>query len=289
MKQILGRLLALLLIILVVPAQAEFSFPDVFLSEGEPAIRTETSYRSQNISLDITGRRVGDSDVYIADIYVRDIACLRRGFALGAWRTGTQELPDIAKANDAILALTGDYAHFFQSGWLMGNGELLRQVLNEDRDACLIYRNGEMRTIRLQDLDNDWMNSQVDDLWQIFCFGPVLLDEEGKPCTTFNSDVASDNPRAAIGYYEPGHYCFVQVDGRGTRSALEEGQYNIGLDMDHLAALMEDLGCKTAYNLDGGQSAMMWFDGEIVSTPYQGGRPIGDIVMICEPSSGSAD
>ena len=285
MKRVLRHLLALLLIVLTLPAQAEFSFPDAFLTEGEPALCTETSYRSQNLSIDITARRYDDSDVYVADIYVRDIASLQRGFAFGAWRSGTMEPVDIAKANNAVLAITGDYAHLFTSGWLMGNGQLLRRVRNNERDACLIYRNGEMRTIRAQDMDDAWMAEEADDLWQIFCFGPELLDAEGKACTEFNTEVRSANPRSAIGYYEPGHYCFVQVDGRGTHSAVTEGEYNIGLTLDQLSVFMETLGCQTAYNLDGGQSAMLWFDGRIISTPYMGGRPLGDIVLIREPSS----
>ena len=288
MKKIFGYLLALTLILLTVPAQAEFSFPDVFLAEGEPAVRTETSYLSQDISITLTSQRYGDSDVYVADIYVRDIASFERGFAWGQWSSGTLELPKIAEDSGAILAMTGDYAHFFE-GWLMGNGVLLRTTLNPERDLCLIYRSGEMRTVRAQEVDDAWMNGEVDKLWHIFCFGPTLLDAEGKPCKTFNSDVQPDNPRSAIGYYEPGHYCFVQVDGRGTKSAVAPGEHNIGVDMWELAALMESLGCQVAYNLDGGQSSMMWFDGEIVSTPYLGGRPIGDIVLIREPSAVSED
>ena len=282
MKQILGRLLALMLMILTLPARADFSFDDTFLAEGEPAICTETSYCSQNISIDISSRRVENSDVYIADIYIRDITCFQRGFAGGVWKSGTAELSRIAEANNAILAMTGDYAHYFSNGWLMGNGQLLRQTYNDQRDVCMIYRTGEMRTIRAQNVDNIWMSKEVPDLWHIFCFGPVLLDAEGKACTSFNTEVRSANPRSAIGYYEPGHYCFVQVDGRGTRSAVIEGEYNIGLTMDQLAVLMESLGCQTAYNLDGGQSSMLWFNGELVSTPFNNGRPIGDILLIRE-------
>ena len=42
----------------------------------------------------------------------------------------------------------------------------------------------------------------------------------------------------------------------------------------------DELGCKAAYNLDGGQSSMLWYNGEMVSTPYKGGRPVGDIVYL---------
>ena len=65
-------------------------------------------------------------------------------------------------------------------------------------------------------------------------------------------------------------------------SALEKGRRSTGLNLKELAALMEELGCKAAYNLDGGQSSVLWFNGRIFSTPYSGGRRIGDIVMITD-------
>lgn len=289
MKRILGHVLALILMILIVPARAEFSFPDVFLEEGQPAVRTETGYLSPDVAIAITPQRFADSDVFVADIHVRDVGSFLRGFAWGQWHSGTMEMSKIAEASGAILALTGDYAHYFE-GWLMANGELLRNTRNPSRDLCLIYRNGEMRTVLAQDIDDEWLTAELPKLWHIFCFGPTLLDAEGTALTgRFNSDVQPDNPRSVLGYYEPGHYCFVQVDGRGTKSRVVTGEHNIGLDMWDLAALMESLGCRVAYNLDGGQSSMMWFDGALVSTPYEGGRPIGDILLIREPSDSVGD
>lgn len=289
MKRILGHVLALLLMILIVPARAEFSFPDVFLEEGQPAVRTETGYLSQDVAISITGQRYVDSDVFVADIHVRDLDSFLRSFAGGKWNSGTMTMSKIAEDSGAILALTGDYAHYFE-GWLMANGELLRNTRNPSRDLCLIYRNGEMRTVLAQDIDDEWLTAELPKLWHIFCFGPTLLDAEGKALTgRFNSVVQPDNPRSVLGYYEPGHYCFVQVDGRGTKSRVVAGEHNIGLDMWDLAALMESLGCRVAYNLDGGMSSMMWFDGDLVSTPYEGGRPIGDILLIREPSDSVGD
>ena len=72
----------------------------------------------------------------------------------------------------------------------------------------------------------------------------------------------------------------MQVDGRKTKSALEKGKKNLGIKMYDLALLMEELGCQAAYNLDGGQSSMLWYGGEVISTPHKGGRPVGDIVYI---------
>ncbi|MDR2657724.1 MAG: phosphodiester glycosidase family protein [Oscillospiraceae bacterium] len=50
--------------------------------------------------------------------------------------------------------------------------------------------------------------------------------------------------------------------------------------MKELSAFFEILGCKAAYNLDGGQSSMMTFEGELVNQPYMGGRPSSDIVYV---------
>lgn len=268
---------------LAASACAEFSFPDTFLPEGQPAILSETGYRSQSVAIEITSMRVDHSDVYIADIHLRDVRCLRRAFGGGAWNTKSLRVRELAEEAGAILAMTGDNAHGLSGSWLIGNGELLQDKPNAERDLCLLYKSGEMRTVLAQDIDNEWLAAEAQQLWQVFCFGPALLDEDGKALTVFNSNVKPANPRSVIGYYEPGHYCFVQVDGRGTASKLDRGRTSRGLTMAQLAAFMEELGCQAAYNLDGGQSSMMWFGDDVISTPYKGGRRVGDVVVIAEP------
>ena len=56
-----------------------------------------------------------------------------------------------------------------------------------------------------------------------------------------------------------------------------------GASMKALSAFMADLGCKAAYNLDGGASSGMAFNRKLISKPSGGGRAVSDIVMICEP------
>lgn len=82
----------------------------------------------------------------------------------------------------------------------------------------------------------------------------------------------------AIGYYEPGHYCLVVVDGR-------QRGYSLGLEMTELSKLMKQLGCTEAYNLDGGMTAMMAYGTELYSQPCGGGRQNCDIVYVAEPLS----
>ena len=254
---------------------------DVFLPEGAEIIQTENSYKSQNISIEISSMRYENSDVYIADIYVRSIANFQRAYAGGKWKKTTDKVKDMAVENNAVLAMTGDSGQVIIKGWCIGNGITWRSTTNMKRDIAILYKNGELKTYPGR-VDYEALEPFMDDIWHCFLFGPVLLDAEGKAMTKFNSDVNPQNPRSAIGYYEPGHYCFVQVDGRKTKSALEAKKTNKGITLKALSQLMEDLGCVSAYNLDGGQSSMMWFGGDLVSTPYRGGRRIGDIVLIKE-------
>ena len=70
------------------------------------------------------------------------------------------------------------------------------------------------------------------------------------------------------------HFVFVVVDGRSSESA--------GMTMPEFAQLFVDLGAQTAYNLDGGGSATMYFNGEVVNNPQGRGdeRPVSDILYV---------
>jgi exopolysaccharide biosynthesis protein len=61
----------------------------------------------------------------------------------------------------------------------------------------------------------------------------------------------------------------------------------VGLSLLELAQLMQDLCCTTAYNLDGGGSSTIWFNGRVLNKPTTFGEKItemsiSDIVYIGE-------
>ena len=87
----------------------------------------------------------------------------------------------------------------------------------------------------------------------------------------------ASNPRTAIGLIDNNHYLFVVSDGRTQESE--------GLSLYQLAQFMKSLGAKTAYNLDGGGSSTMVFQGSLINKPTTSGRDIrerkvSDIVYI---------
>ena len=212
---------------------------------------------------------------YVADVLVQDVTSLTTAFAKGRYeKGGTKPMEDIAKNSNSIIAISGDFARWHKNGIIVRNGEVFRQIKHTS-DLCVLYKNGVMetytpRTISVQEvLDMD--------PWQSWHFGPELLDHEGQPKKKFNTEVWGRNPRSVIGYYEPGHYCLVIVDGR-------QGKYSLGLNMQELSQLMYSLGCVRAYNLDGGATAHMTWLGKVINSPSKD-RKVHDIICICFPES----
>lgn len=268
-----------------------------FLAPGAEPVLTENSYTSENVAITITARRleirpnaktVQKSDVYIADIRVKNLSSLCRAYPGKKWDTKAERIEKLAQDHRAILAMSGDSASNLNAGWVIINGQIVRdgaKKRNRSRDLGILYQSGELVTVSAKDFNSETIRQEAEkgEIWQLFLFGPRLLDDEGHAMTRFNSKVGPVNPRSVIGYYEPGHYCFVQVDGRRTQSKLEAGKKNRGLTLANLSKLMEELGCKAAYNLDGGRTSALYFGGKVISTPQAGGRKLGDIVLVREP------
>lgn len=251
------------------PDDWQVKFTDHF-TDGE-IIKTQNEYRSANLAVTVEQIQRDDAVYYLADIYLSSIEQFRTAFASGVYGRGLSDnVLGIARENNALLAISGDYYGIRDQGIVIRNGEMYRDVLFQD--VLVMYYDGTMETTEKSDFDLDRILSEG--AWQAWSFGPMLLDN-GQPMTKFNSQVNPDNPRGAIGYYEPGHYCLVLVDGR-------QPGYSNGMTLQELSDLFFDLGCKVAYNLDGGQSAVMTFLDSVANQPYKDGRKISDIVYITE-------
>ena len=87
----------------------------------------------------------------------------------------------------------------------------------------------------------------------VYSFGPYLL-LDGKVSERAYANNENKNPRCAIGMVEPGHYVAIMCEGRLKRSA--------GVTISYLAKMMRAKGCQVAFNMDGGQTAVMVFMGK---------------------------
>jgi exopolysaccharide biosynthesis protein len=116
-----------------------------------------------------------------------------------------------------------------------------------------------------------------DGAWNTVSFGPSLL-EDGQVVAGIedveidtnigNHSIQGNQPRTGIGLIETNHFVFVVVDGRSPG-------YSRGVTMTEFAQIFRALGASVAYNLDGGGSSTMYFNGEVVNNPLGKGDERG--------------
>lgn len=209
---------------------------------------------------------------FVVDIYVQDVTLLKTAFSNDSFSLHYETLETVSKNVGAVVAISGDYAANRSSGLVIRNGEVLRTKLDNTRDVGVLYKDGTFACYEAGNVPLDEILSR--NPWQSWCFGPSLLTLEGETKTKFNSRVTKTNPRAVFGYYEPGHYCFVLVDGRA-------GSYSRGVTMSELSQIMYSLGCTAAINLDGGATARLSWNHQLINRP-SGNRYIHDIIYVGE-------
>lgn len=238
---------------------------------------TDSSYADENISVTIKEYRVNDTTIYVADVYVSSAEYLKTALARGVYgKNVTATTSDTADSVDAILAINGDYYGAQTKGYVIRNGVLYRSTSDGGEDL-VIYKDGSFGIINENEVTAEQLLAAG--AQQVLSFGPALV-ENGQIAVTASEEVGkamASNPRTAIGIVEEGHYLFVVADGRTDESE--------GLSLYELAQVMKQLGAKTAYNLDGGGSSTIYFNGEVLNNPTTSGRSsserkVSDIVYI---------
>lgn len=247
-------------------------------SAASAAAITNSSYEDENIKINIDTVEKYDSTIYIADIQLKDASYLKTALANDVFgRNIKATTSDIASAHNAILAINGDYYGFRNSGYVLRNGTLYRDTATTDGNEDLVIdKNGDFSIIN--ESETAVSSLDTDHIAQILSFGPGLI-ENGQITVDSGSEVSrskSSNPRTAIGQVSALHYIVVVSDGRTEASQ--------GLSLLELAQVLKDRGCTIAYNLDGGGSSTMYFNGEVVNNPTDGKstgeREVSDIVYI---------
>ena len=241
-------------------------------------ISADTEYHDDQIDIVLTTMRVENTTVYVADVQIADISLLKTALAGNTYARNLTETTSVQAANaGAILAINGDYYGAQERGYVLRNGVLYRASAQSGTDALVIGADGNFRIITEGETSADTLVREG--AWQVLTFGPALIN--GGQVTVSSSDevgrAMTSNPRTAIGQISEGHYLLVASDGRTKESA--------GLSLRQLAELMQSLGAQIAYNLDGGGSSTMVFQGRVVNNPTTNGRSIrersvSDIVYI---------
>lgn len=241
---------------------------------------TDTSYSDGNISVNLTEKTVNETQVYVADITLSSSDYLKTALAQNSYGTNVTAKTSVTAAeNNAILAVNGDYYGANSSGYVIRNGVVYRDSVREDASNgdLAIYKDGSFKIIYEDQVSADQLVQ--DGVVNLLAFGPSLV-ENGEIFVDTNTEVGqamSSNPRTAIGIINENHYIIVVSDGRTAESK--------GLSLYQMAEVMKSYGVKTAYNLDGGGSSTLYFNGQVINKPTTGGskiseRAVSDIVYI---------
>jgi exopolysaccharide biosynthesis protein len=224
----------------------------------------------------------GDDTVtyYVAEITLTDATQLRSAFANNSFGENiTETTSAIAAENDAVFAINGDYYGFRDSGIEIRNGVIYRDA--GAREGLAFYLDGSVEVYdETATTAQDLLDAGV---WNTLSFGPAIVEDgivvdgiENVEVDTNvgNHSIQGEQPRTAVGVIDDNHLVFVVVDGRSPG-------YSAGVTLTGLADIMIGLGATVAYNLDGGGSSTMYYDGTVINTPSNGGeRGTSDILYI---------
>nr|WP_210766834.1 phosphodiester glycosidase family protein [Streptococcus sp. NLN64] len=241
---------------------------------------TDTSYTDDNIQINLETITTNDTTVYVADIHVSSSDYLKTALAQNTYGTNiTAKTSETASSNNAILAVNGDYYGANASGYVIRNGTIYRDTIRDNADFgdLAIYADGSFKIIKETEVTAQEL---VDDgVVNLLAFGPALI-ENGQIAVDTSTEVGramASNPRSAIGIIDENHYIIVVADGR-----TEESQ---GLSLYQMAEVLKEYDAQTAYNLDGGGSSTLYFNGQVINNPTTNGntiseREVSDIVYI---------
>ena len=271
---------ALLLAVLLVMTAA------CALAATEPNSKTieeSTSYASRGIRVEIDrwcyAFNKTELRFFVANVYIDDPSQLQAAFAGEEYSKNLAEATSaIAARHEAVIAINGDYYNYKDdNGLVIRNGVLYRDK-DSTRDQLLIYADGTFEAIPKGTFKPGHGQEYVDaGVVQSLTFGPLLVDggvavELPKKYIIYTGDTVRE-PRTAIGWVDANHYVLLVADGRRSKWSDK------GMTLQEMQQVFVEQGCQVAYNLDGGGSATMVLNGELVNkTSGSRERNVSDII-----------
>ena len=260
------------------PGDIAVNFPDY-----DTGVDADYSYQSDELRIaitvheeilpDVLENRDLPSRYYVADIWVRNIRSMRQLFAKGQFNRGTLRGDQLAKQGNAILAINTTHTVnvpelFLDEGKLYLNAKEAKSW--NSKSVCLIYKDGSMKTFYIPKGELDIDKEIANGAWFGWQFGPIIIRnyKEGPGAT--KSKRMGYRARTMLGYYEPGHYAIVVVDHRGDKAR--------GVSNVMMVDIMKSVGVRDAFNLDGENSTLLTFMGEVISKPVYNRMPDGTVV-----------
>ena len=253
----------------------------------DPAgFKSDTLYEDSTIRVSIETTRYCDTPIFIARVQIADATQLRTMMA-GSYGSQRSALAtSLAERGGAVLAINGDYFSYIGTGLVVRQGHTYRMRADSDFDVLMIDVNGDFHIAK--EIDEATLNAAYSALGgsveeggqivQAFTFGPALVENGERAHEEYKrADGGARKPaqRMVIAQDGPLSYVIVCCEGPDNKNSK-------GLTLEEMGQFMLDLGVETAYNLDGGGSTTMVFNGsKINALSTSKNRSVSDIVYFC--------
>ena len=246
---------------------------------------TETGYQDETLTVEMSRVWVGNACYNMARVKIADASQLRTALAASFGSSKTNKVSTLARTNNAVVAIGGDYYNNRTKGFVVRQGEVYTKTRASSLDMLCIDDKGDFHI--LPQSDPTMLKELVANttLVNVFNFGPALVIDSvlQEIPSGFQFNPNGKEPRCAIGQLGELEYLLVVVDGRDAKAPTEDGgtKASKGCTIAELAQFMADQGCVQAFNLDGGNSALMVFHGENYSSKsFSAERSVSDIIYI---------
>lgn len=187
---------------------------------------------------------------------------------------GTRELPtSVAARKDAVLLVNGSYFSYDTGepacdDVLVKGGEVVRAG-SSNGHSLAIKSDGTMYT---PDAGTSGEQLVADGVVETFSTADPVLIKDGEACE--DGVTKKCYPRNGIGMVEPGEYYIITAS---------DGSYNNGMSFKFMRDQFLELGCTYARSLDGGGSASLVFEGNLINHPAAGSeRPVVDFLYFTD-------
>jgi exopolysaccharide biosynthesis protein len=230
---------------------------------------------------------------HLVDIKLASYGDLKTRFANNAPSVNNTEklgamVSDAEGDGESVLAaINGDwaFANDARDGYVIRNGVVYRDTQQlttgtgnsvTSGDNFLVYKDGTGMTINESTTTAKALYQTG--CWQCFCFGPTLV--KAGTINVGSSDEVSQasgaNERTAIGYVGDHHFVFLVAEMYGTNRQSAQN----GFSLYNIATIMKNYGCQYAYNLDGGGSSRIYYNGACQNTLVGSERAVGDMIYV---------
>ncbi len=279
MKRIVSLLLILILFISVTAAAEEVYTLPIDVTPGMPLSDEyyvdENTYIDPTIEMHIYEGVFEECKYWVADVTIAHASQLRTMPALRFTSEMVRSARDLAVRSNAVIAVNGDFYAIeerLKGQLLLRQGELYSQQTIGLSDILLIDEDGDFHMIPKADMDTEVREFNGKKIINGFCFGPILVQDGVQvPVDPDDRFRASNEYRArtAICQYGPLHYALVCCSNPtvGTK----------GMTLPTFGDLMVELGVQQAFNLDGGNSTVMYTGDRMVNI-NRSLRDVSDIV-----------